>query len=101
MSVIVKSVAEWRHPDPRPSSACPVRGPRVVFGTRKGRVACKACGSVAFGPYTVTHAVVPWRADNRYRLDQAISTHRTIDAADAAAVAAGPEYVGRTLVVSS
>lgn len=57
---------------------------------------CPGCG----GQFVVregTYAVVPWRGDGRYSIDQAVATRASRDAAWKLAAKTGPEYVERFL----
>lgn len=62
------------------------------------RKRCPACaGEIVV--HAGTYAIVPWRGDGRYELDQAIETRSTRAQAWAAAQKAGPEFVERFLPI--
>lgn len=59
---------------------------------------CPGCGA-EFVVRVGTYAVVPWRGDGRYSLDQAVATRASRPAAWALAQKSGPQYVERFLPV--
>lgn len=54
---------------------------RSQSGTRNGATVCKYCGST-LTPVVVSFAVVDWRGDSRYRLEDAVRTFTREDAAE-------------------
>lgn len=73
------------------TTRCPVHEPG-----RPRRKKCPVCGSdwtLATGVY----AVVKWRGDGRYRIEEAIARYSRRELADERAIAEGPDYVSRFL----
>lgn len=63
---------------------------------RPKRAKCPAC-SAALVTHEGTYAVVAWRGDGRYDLDQAVATHAREATARRRAERQGPDYVVRFL----
>ena len=69
-----------------------------VPSARQARETCPRCGGMTF-VQVGTYALLPWRGDGRYRLEQAVKTYASESAADRAARAAYEASDPRGLVV--
>ena len=69
-----------------------------IPSARKTRETCPWCGGSTF-VQTGTYALIPWRGDGRYTIDQAVRTYAREGAADRAAQKHYDEGDPRELVV--
>ena len=87
-----------RHNDNARRASCMSCHWHGIPSARRARETCPRCGGATF-LQVGTYALVPWRGDGRYRLEQAVRTYAREGAADRAARVAYDEGDPRGLVV--